>query len=144
MAAHAVLSEVLKSQMDADAVRRMEEHEAEEAEERRLDKEVLSAYWLREKTKHDAKTMELCEKGIFDKAYCDEFKAKQIAESKEITPSKPVSSTPDKKADDGKPVSSTQDKKADDEKAVRRMKEARECLKDHDAHAWCAIYDKKK
>jgi len=34
--------------------------------------------------------------------------------------------------------------KADDEKAVRRMKEARGCLKDHDAHARYAIHDKKK
>ncbi len=41
-------------------------------------------------------------------------------------------------------VGASQDMKADDEKAVRRMKEARGCLKDHDAHARYAIHDKKK
>jgi hypothetical protein len=121
--------------MGADEARRMEEHQAEE---RRLNKEALLAYSLREKAKLYAKRIEICEKGVFDKAYCDEIKAEQIAESK------PVASAPDKKADDVKPVPSTQDNKAADEKEVRRMKEARECLKDHDAHAWCALYDKKK
>jgi hypothetical protein len=126
------VEESVESSAGADAYRdyKTRNGEADYAEEHKLNKAAVSAYLLREKTKRDAKTTELCQKDVYDKAYCDEFKAKQVAESKEITPSTPVPST--------------QDKKDDDDKAVRRMKESRECLKDHDAHAWCAIYDKKK
>jgi hypothetical protein len=67
---------------DMDYVRTHEPEKCKrEAEERKLNEAVVSKYSQREDAKRVAKTLELCDQGAFDKAYCETFRKKGQAKA---------------------------------------------------------------
>ena|SRR5439155_12021764 len=54
-----------------------------EADDLKLNEQVVSKYLEREEAKRTAKTLELCEKRVFDKDYCETFKKKLQAKAQD-------------------------------------------------------------
>ncbi len=69
---------------DLDYVRTHEPEKCKkEADELKLNEEVVSKYLERVEIKRTAKTLELCEKRVFDKDYCETFKKKLQAKAQD-------------------------------------------------------------